>query len=720
MENLNNSNSYANNLNEITFKGIDIRIGDLNFDKFVKFKYQFMAKNQVFGTCWANAYSAGIFLANKRVLGRVVETFESYRENLIRLASSVNIDEGWINNENVKKFFENNKLHFKKVEKKEAINAIKKGRFIVFSFRLNDKQWNNFKRNGSSILTEAMLNKGCRVNNNKSDPPGHSVLLIEITGNYFRFLNSWGSSWGDAGTFKVENPEILKPYKTEKKPIYYDIFFSENELTEKERKFYSKNIDYIRSLISDFDQMSIIKINDKMNELYRLIKSKFLCEYCNKLSGKDEFKIYIIDGVYKMACPFCNSLKGIDDRLKKIRILESLLHDGNKDFDINFKEDYSIHIDRANFHKKFKINNQSDNCSIGSENPFEQKIDSLFIKEVFSIICLENGKFVASGSNMILVFGLILKTIEDKIIPTEYKDIIMRNIINDDLWTLCDLKIGDLFASGGEDLKIFKINYGKHELNLQFRFNDNQKINKIILINSKNLEIIKRIVVCDKNEYIGFYDIKNLNNNNINISFSFKKKCHNSPINCILYLSEEELLVARSKGDQKLTFWKIQDRNLIQFLCLNNATSIISNDSLLDINGNLLVGEKNGINVFHHKKKDNGIDINFSFFFKNEEFGGVFSMKSLENNYFICGRSFGFCSVFLLREKSIRKINIYRNNNLRASDKPYDIYDVKYRITSICVQKTSEKNGNILISSIDKTLKVYCYQKAQNNFIDNN
>ena len=120
-----------------------------------------------------------------------------------------------------------------------------------------------------------------------------------------------------------------------------------------------------------------------------------------------------------------------------------------------------------------------------------------------------------------------------------------------------------------------------------------------------------------------------------------------------------------------------------------------------------MVGQKNGIRVFHHEQ---GIIRNY-YFFNNEEFadefGGVFSMRSLGKNYFICGRAFGFCSVFLLREKSIRKINIFKNNN--ASVKPYNLIKDNYYIIDICVKETSENEGIILISSVDKTLKVYSY-----------
>ena len=155
---------------------------------------------------------------------------------------------------------------------------------------------------------------------------------------------------------------------------------------------------------------------------------------------------------------------------------------------------------------------------------------------------------------------------------------------------------------------------------------------------------------------------------------------------------------------EKLIFWKIQNGDLQSLYEFNNISLIHSYDCLLAINGYLLVGENNRIRVFNYT----GRRITFSFFYENDEFGRIYSMKYLGNNYFICGRSFGFCSLFLFREntKTIRKINIFRNNNLKTSDKNIDEDKDDFLINNICICKTSSGTGNILISSVDKTLKV--------------
>ena len=95
-------------------------------------------------------------------------------------------------------------------------------------------------------------------------------------------------------------------------------------------------------------------------------------------------------------------------------------------------------------------------------------------------------------------------------------------------------------------------------------------------------------------------------------------------------------------------------------------------------------------------------------------------MKFLKNsdNYFICGRSYGFCSVFLLRGNHIRKINIFRNNNQSIYNERNNIKNDNYFITNICINKISRDSGYILVTSNDQTLKAYYYENRNNVFAD--
>ena len=168
-------------------------------------------------------------------------------------------------------------------------------------------------------------------------------------------------------------------------------------------------------------------------------------------------------------------------------------------------------------------------------------------------------------------------------INTNFKPIAKINR-NNDLRTLCDLKLKynnqklNWIASGGDCLVIYEINetYDQSEMifdffgtfifleerpsrqkkvpNLQVKktFDDNRNINKIIVLN--NQEIMGRIAVCDGFGFIGLYNFYNLKD----IQFSFKMQCH-SYINCILYLSDENILVSGCNRERNLKFCRIQE-----------------------------------------------------------------------------------------------------------------------------------------------------------------
>jgi len=116
----------------------------------------------------------------------------------------------------------------------------------------------------------------------------------------------------------------------------------------------------------------------------------------------------LINGLYQAHCLFCGFIGDAEENLREFLVLKNLMDDGNEDFDINFEVNYYLHIERVSLYKFFEkyIKNKSDICSIGAENLYKEKIDSPFIKEINCVIYLEDGKFAASSSNMILVFDL--------------------------------------------------------------------------------------------------------------------------------------------------------------------------------------------------------------------------------------------------------------------------------------------------------------------------
>ena len=216
-EELTGTNSLANNINNINLEGINIKIGDLNYESFINFNFKFLAKNQIFGTCWANACAGAMSLTDKRILGKNFDSFQSNRENIIRFASKKNRDGGKFDSPKVKSFFEDKRIHINKVNEDEAKIALQKGRFILCSFWLIEKQWDNFynfyPQNPTGILDKNTIDSGCLEATSEGreeqiSESGHAVLLIEAKDNYLRFLNSWGVNWAERGTYKIQNSDV--------------------------------------------------------------------------------------------------------------------------------------------------------------------------------------------------------------------------------------------------------------------------------------------------------------------------------------------------------------------------------------------------------------------------------------------------------------------------------------------------------------------------------
>ena len=693
---------FTNIIKNATNEYYEIKIEDLNLENIIHFKFKFQTKNQIFGTCWANAYAAAILLANKRILGRKIESFETYRENIIKYACEKNSDGGDIDNENVRNYFNQIKLRFEKIKEEDIQSILMKGRFIICHFALTDKQWDNFsdffKKHKNGILTRKDIDKGIDYKNiKKEDFSGHAVLLIEYNKekNYMKFLNSWGSDFADNGTFKIKDGNVLTPNE------FFDIFYYEDkDLSEEEKKYYSKNISVITEILNRFDGMKI----EQFINYYNILSNQFYqCERCTSKIKIDYFKTKINNGIIEVVCQICHLISKPKGKFLELLILKNLLHDGNEDFDINYEEKNYLDIKRVPLHKDFSKNllNDSDLCTIGFENSKENKIDSLFDKKINGIIWLKNNIFMACGSGEILVFRVNKKS---------FVCLMEKNFPDDELLTLCDLKSNDLIATGGKNLKIFKIDYSINYIKLEKSFKNEgiiDMINKIILIERKTPEMKKLLALSKIN---GNIEIYNIDDNEI--SLSFIKYCHNFYINCILYIPEDDILVSSCNIQQKIVFWEIKKDNLEE----KNKTDIDSinyNDSLLDIKGNLLVGQKNGICVIQH---DKGEIISKRVFYNNE-FGGIFSMKVIDNDYFICGRNYGFCSIFKMRNSFIRKINIFRNNNLMFSENinKSNFKNDDYYITNICCAQINEKEGYILISSADNTLKAYTYNVCSNN-----
>ena len=190
-------------------------------------------------TCYANAIAATICLASARVYTRKPLEFLDVRnklENKYGINGIVNLYKAL--NEILGKY----KLKYKPIDdEKEARKAIIETRPCLAVFQLTGMQKENFKEffqiNPKGILTKEILNKP-RTNSN-NEKFSHSVVLTHISKNYLKFLNSWGTNWGDNGYFKVENANILNAE-------FIDIYWELDDLDKNEKDNYIKYMQELR------------------------------------------------------------------------------------------------------------------------------------------------------------------------------------------------------------------------------------------------------------------------------------------------------------------------------------------------------------------------------------------------------------------------------------------------------------------------------------------
>lgn len=105
-----------------------------------------------------------------------------------------------------------------------------KGRPLVFTYYLSEKQWTNFKsffkyENKKGTLTKEIVNRDI-PGKNFSSKKGmrHAVILIGFNENGFVCLNSWGENFGDNGKFTIKNIDVLE------KTFFIDVYFNESDL----------------------------------------------------------------------------------------------------------------------------------------------------------------------------------------------------------------------------------------------------------------------------------------------------------------------------------------------------------------------------------------------------------------------------------------------------------------------------------------------------------
>ena len=294
---INNSedlNQFINLVNEALnnnepLEYINKVIGDTLLDKIIDENYieQFNSVEQIGGRCWAYSLSAVIYLALSRIFGRKIPKFEDIKNKILTEENAFNDNE---NNQGRKvfkiaeKYLKLYKLRGKIISPDEARKAVIQGRPCLCSFFLDKFGWHNFSEffhnNPKGILTKQIMNQKhnqCNINNTSG---GHAVVLTSIEKNCFKFLNSWGKSFGDEGYFRIENEKVLNDIQ------FMDIFWYESDLTDEEINKYNNN--YLSFIKQASNYLSNSNVNIKEE-----LKKKVFCPICNEELSLESFELIL-------------------------------------------------------------------------------------------------------------------------------------------------------------------------------------------------------------------------------------------------------------------------------------------------------------------------------------------------------------------------------------------------------------------------------------------
>ena len=266
----------------------------------------FGAKEQDGKTCYANASAAVMHLAMKRIIGRDggYPEFSDLRDRLIAEYGK----QGKSTEKVLEEICPEYRLQCRTVDANGAMEAICENRPVVVTFRLTGAQWDQFKKfyreNSRGILTRSYLDsRRCST----SAPRGHAVVLTSYDADSFRLMNSWGDDWADNGFFRVQ--KSLSDVLGLK---FFDVFWTEDDLSEKEKKAYEQHGAEVASkLIKSLKGLQVVKHK---------------CPLCVVESKVVDFSGHLL----KAKCPACggtfNANKEGGDLALNLYLM-SLIHD---------------------------------------------------------------------------------------------------------------------------------------------------------------------------------------------------------------------------------------------------------------------------------------------------------------------------------------------------------------------------------------------------------
>ncbi|EWZ79700.1 hypothetical protein NW765_004422 [Fusarium oxysporum] len=270
-------------------------VGKIRFDDYVNNEHLTIRSRptrQKGGTCYAHAVASVIHMALLRIVSRAggIPSFNEVRDKI--LSKYPEVEKGQPTIEVLEDACEwYRPLRFEKVDEERARQAVLCRRPVLATFGLSDPGWKDFARHfgghsemRATVLTEAQMAPSF----DGKCYGGHAVVLVSCSPKSLTFLNSWGGSWGNNGTFSIENPAVLGC--KDRSLSFYDVYWVESELTDAERQAFDTQVDE--------------ELRRRAEEHESIFELEYRCPRCKDTSPLAEFR----GSVWRASCPKCQGL----------------------------------------------------------------------------------------------------------------------------------------------------------------------------------------------------------------------------------------------------------------------------------------------------------------------------------------------------------------------------------------------------------------------------
>ncbi|KAF5964991.1 hypothetical protein FBULB1_12498 [Fusarium bulbicola] len=268
-------------------------VGQIRHDDYINNEHLAIRRRPTYqgqrGICYAHAAASVIHMALLRIASRAggIPSFNEIRDRI--LSSYPETEDGQYVTEVLSDAcIWYRPLHFEEVDEEGARQALLQRRPVLATFGLSETGWDEFDDHfdEDSTMRTAVLNESKMTPHfDKIHDGGHAVVLVSCDPKSLTFLNSWGSAWGDNGTFTIESPVVLG-HKDE--PLrFYDVYWVEEELTDAERQAFDARVDE--------------ELRRHAEEHESIFELEYQCPRCSETSTLAGFR----GSVRSALCPKC-------------------------------------------------------------------------------------------------------------------------------------------------------------------------------------------------------------------------------------------------------------------------------------------------------------------------------------------------------------------------------------------------------------------------------